>query len=104
MFSRAALGTFVLGGALLSSVPAISQPYYGNDYGSWAPPRNQPYLEERSTSYGPYGPRTTKRFVENDPRGGKIIREEWRGPDGRRTTRRTFIDPYGNQRVVVDRY
>lgn len=114
MLFRIVATSFALATAMLMSGAASAQPYYGQHYrgGSYGggygyygpPPRNRPYYEERRSSYGPHGRSIRKRFVEDDPRGGKIIREEWRNPRGGRVTRRTFIDSYGNRRVVVDRY
>lgn len=106
MLFRIATAFLAAGSPMLMIPFAYAQPYYPYQYGpGYGPPaRNRPYIEERSATYGPYGPRTTKRFVEDDPRGGKVVREEWRDERGRKTTRRTFIDPYGNQRVVVDHY
>ncbi len=61
--------------------------------------RNAPYVEQRTQN----GRSSTLRTVEDDPRGGTIEREVWQ-EGNRKVTRRTFTDPYGNKKVIVDRY
>ena|SRR5215213_2051304 len=110
LFSALAVG-------LVSSLPAQAQGYYGYRQ---APVEREEYVIPGQGGYGGYGyeePRQRRvqrnqnpstgqehvRVVEQGPYG-PTIREEWREPDGRKTTRRVFTGPDGRKQVVIDRY
>jgi hypothetical protein len=121
-YSIVIAGALTLGSAPPSASDARGQvydrpgPYHTETYEYGQPynpaPRTRVYREydpytgqrgERRITSGPYGQTIEKRFVEPG-RYGPTVREYFIAPSGRMMVRRTFTNPDGSKRVVVDNY